>query len=306
MLSDGEKRMMTDKKDAKSLFHILPHGEWERAKERGVYQPESLETDGFIHCSTREQVMRTANLYFRGQPGLMLLTIAADQVKAMIRYEDLMGEGMRFPHIYGPLNLDAVIEESHLMMDMDSRFVVPDVLSDFDQKQRIRETSRSGLLTHLPFDLPGAIYRSPLPFSPLFDPRGDILEAYLDAGIDVVVMLTEDHEVWDLTGLKLRDRYQQLGLEVIHRPIVDFSVPSEDELRTSIQDVLEAAQAGKRIVIHCHAGSGRTGLFVACMAKAVFQMSGREAIRWVRQFVPTAIETGQQARFVEDFIWTGD
>lgn len=163
----------------------------------------------------------------------------------------------------------------------------------------------NGLLTPLPFDLPGRIYRSPLPFSPLFDPRGDLLDVYLDAGIDVVVMLTEDDKVWDLTGLDLRNRYLQSGLEVIHSPIVDFSVPSEDELRTSIQAVLEATQAGKQIVIHCHAGSGRTGLFAACMAKVVFKISGAEAIRWVRQFVPTAIETRQQARFVEDFKWSG-
>lgn len=90
------------------IFHITPRSEWEAALQTGEYRADSLETQGFIHASTQAQVVRTANKYYRGQAGLVLLSIDPARVAAPIRYEDLSGEGMLFPHIYGPLNLDAV------------------------------------------------------------------------------------------------------------------------------------------------------------------------------------------------------
>jgi len=57
------------------------------------------------------------------------------------------------------------------------------------------------LLTLLPYGLAGSIYRSPLPFSPLFDRQGLVLDAFVSAGVDTVVMLTPKSEVKDLTAL---------------------------------------------------------------------------------------------------------
>jgi uncharacterized protein (DUF952 family) len=64
--------------------------------------------DGFIHCCTAEQLEYVAERYFRGRQHLALLCIDTDSLTAAIKYEDLNGEGMLFPHIYGPINTDAV------------------------------------------------------------------------------------------------------------------------------------------------------------------------------------------------------
>jgi protein-tyrosine phosphatase len=145
-----------------------------------------------------------------------------------------------------------------------------------------------------------------LPFSPLFDPQGIFLDAFLAAGVDAVVMLTPAEEVERLTGLNLRARYQELGFDVIYAPVIDFSIPEVGAFQEPIEETLRAAKAGETIVIHCHAGLGRTGMFAACLAKVVFGLNGRGAAAWVRQYIPRAIETPDQKRFVDGFKFPGD
>ena len=95
------------------IFHILKKHEWQQAMERGCYEPASLTTEGFVHCSTREQTPATANRYYRGQTGLVLLCIDPSRLTAELRLEPPANphdERARelFPHVYGPINLDAV------------------------------------------------------------------------------------------------------------------------------------------------------------------------------------------------------
>jgi uncharacterized protein (DUF952 family) len=89
-----------------AIYHITQSSQWENAKVSGVYEADSLETEGFIHCSTLSQVIKTANRFFKNQQGLVLLYIDADKVKSEIRYEG--ADNDLFPHIYGGLNVDAV------------------------------------------------------------------------------------------------------------------------------------------------------------------------------------------------------
>jgi uncharacterized protein (DUF952 family) len=88
------------------IYHITQSSQWENAKLSGVYKADSLATEGFIHCSTFAQVVKTANRFFKNQHGLVLLYIDADKVKPEIRYEG--ADNDLFPHIYGELNVDAV------------------------------------------------------------------------------------------------------------------------------------------------------------------------------------------------------
>jgi uncharacterized protein (DUF952 family) len=92
------------------IFHITTRNAWESAKGQGSYRPEAFPIDGFIHCSTRNQVIQVANARFRGKSGLVLLAIDTDKVKPRIVYENLEGGQQLFPHIYGGLNTDAVAE----------------------------------------------------------------------------------------------------------------------------------------------------------------------------------------------------
>ena len=90
------------------IFHITHSKDWKNALEEGAYRSDSLASQGFIHCSTRTQVVAVANRYYRGQQGLVLLEIASARVQPEIRWENLEGGTELFPHIYGPLNLEAV------------------------------------------------------------------------------------------------------------------------------------------------------------------------------------------------------
>lgn len=90
------------------IYHITEYTAWQQALVNGEYRAPSLATEGFIHASTLEQVVGTANLIFHGQDGLILLVIDSTRLKHELRFEESHGPGQKFPHIYGPLNLDAV------------------------------------------------------------------------------------------------------------------------------------------------------------------------------------------------------
>ena len=92
------------------IYHITYQVDWSSALDAGVYTADSLASQGFIHCSTREQVLPVAERYYAGQTGLVLLCIEEEKLTAPVRYENLEGGEERFPHIYGPLNLEAVVQ----------------------------------------------------------------------------------------------------------------------------------------------------------------------------------------------------
>ena len=81
--------------------------------------------EGFIHCSKREQVIQVADSRFRGQSGLVLLSIDESRVSAEIRYENLEGGQQLFPHVYGEINVDAVVEVTEFEAGPDGCFAWP-------------------------------------------------------------------------------------------------------------------------------------------------------------------------------------
>lgn len=109
------------------IWHITKRKQWEQAQIAQVYLSDSLASEGFIHCSTQEQVLPTANFLFRSQQDLVLLGIDSSKVQPEIRYEDV--DGTTFPHIYGALNTDAVVEVLNLQPGVDGLFELK--LSDF-------------------------------------------------------------------------------------------------------------------------------------------------------------------------------
>jgi uncharacterized protein (DUF952 family) len=97
------------------IFHITSKSEWKKAQSRGEYVAPSLETEGFIHCSTEKQVLQVANAFYRGQNDLVLLKLDEEKIEPEIKWEAPAGppapgisDSDKFPHIFGPINLAAV------------------------------------------------------------------------------------------------------------------------------------------------------------------------------------------------------
>jgi len=100
------------------IYHIALAADWTQAQGVGEYTTSTrgvtLAQQGYIHESTAEQVAPVAAFYV-DEPDLVLLFINEDKVRPEIRYDDVPGQERPFPHIYGPLNVDAV--ESALPFD---------------------------------------------------------------------------------------------------------------------------------------------------------------------------------------------
>jgi uncharacterized protein (DUF952 family) len=107
-----------------TILHITQSDRWAQAKNLGSYRSDSLDTEGFIHCSTLAQVIGSANKFFTGQTELVILVIDIDRVTPEIRYEGTDPNNL-FPHIYGELNIDAVIRVIDLESDSNGLFVLP-------------------------------------------------------------------------------------------------------------------------------------------------------------------------------------
>jgi uncharacterized protein (DUF952 family) len=108
------------------VFHIAARAEWETALAAGAYRTGSLHDEGFIHCSTGEQVGGTANTLFVGRADLVLLFIEVERLEAALRYEPVPDpRGAAFPHIFGPINLAAVFDVVAFPPGADGRFELP-------------------------------------------------------------------------------------------------------------------------------------------------------------------------------------
>ncbi|MGH9871655.1 MAG: DUF952 domain-containing protein [Pyrinomonadaceae bacterium] len=119
------------------IFHIAKCEAWASSHvgtngddqaTSGFYRPEMFPVDGFVHCSTREQVVKVADIRFRGQPGLVLLCIDTDKITSEIRYENLEGGRELFPHIYGEISKNAVVQVADFEPGVDGYFALPFML----------------------------------------------------------------------------------------------------------------------------------------------------------------------------------
>lgn len=91
----------------RTIFHITDLQSWSRAQTAGQYKADSLQSEGFIHFSRPHQLLATAQRHFKDATDLVLLQVNQEKVSAPVKYEG--EESNKFPHVYGPLNLDAVV-----------------------------------------------------------------------------------------------------------------------------------------------------------------------------------------------------
>lgn len=118
------------------ILHLASNDAWLAAAKGDAYRADSLSTAGFIHCSRTSQIVEVANSFYHGQQGLVLLVIDLSKLESELKWEppaepepSHARAGDLFPHLYGPLNLDAVVRVIAFEPNADGSFSLPDVLA---------------------------------------------------------------------------------------------------------------------------------------------------------------------------------
>ncbi|MBL0135833.1 MAG: DUF952 domain-containing protein [Chitinophagaceae bacterium] len=92
------------------IYHVTTAEAWKEAQQNGFYEAASLKEEGYIHCSLEKQVAGVLDRYFQGKDNLVKLVIDTDKLTSQYIYDWSTTNEDTFPHIYGPINLDAVNE----------------------------------------------------------------------------------------------------------------------------------------------------------------------------------------------------
>jgi uncharacterized protein (DUF952 family) len=108
------------------IYHITSQASWSAALKSGTYSADSLMSDGFIHCSKTDQILRVADSYFANQHGLVILVVDPSRLTSQVCWEAGTDKADElFPHIYGPLNLEAVVRVLNFDQGPNGMFSLP-------------------------------------------------------------------------------------------------------------------------------------------------------------------------------------
>lgn len=113
---------VAESRSAGVTYHLVPEEVWDRQKDASEYLPEGFENDGFIHCTNGlDELIAVANRYYTGDKRpFRALILKVEKIQSPVRYDD---PAETFPHIYGPLNTDAVVGMLTAKRDEDGTFV---------------------------------------------------------------------------------------------------------------------------------------------------------------------------------------
>jgi len=92
------------------IYHITTKEAWVNAIETGSYVAPSLKEEGFIHCSELSQVEDIKSRFYAGVQDIVLLTIDTEKLTSQLIFEWSPSVQNTFPHVYGPINVDAVVD----------------------------------------------------------------------------------------------------------------------------------------------------------------------------------------------------
>lgn len=107
------------------IYKICPAPLWRQAQADGVFRGAPVDlADGYIHFSTAQQVAETAAKHFAGQPDLVLIAVDAEKLGSALKWEPSRG-GALFPHLYAPLELNAVARVAPLPLGENGRHIFP-------------------------------------------------------------------------------------------------------------------------------------------------------------------------------------
>lgn len=116
---------MNDRTKNSQIYHFTSHADWEKAQRDGEYGLDSLSREGFIHCSQHHQVAKVASAIAKGRRDLVLLVIDESKLQHPVVYENCEQGVELFPHVYGPIDLEAVIEVQEFQPNEGGMFEPP-------------------------------------------------------------------------------------------------------------------------------------------------------------------------------------
>ncbi|MEZ5427102.1 MAG: DUF952 domain-containing protein [Pyrinomonadaceae bacterium] len=90
------------------IYHIVLPEIWDKLQNEEFYEAASLRAEGFIHCSFASQIAVVLDRYYKGVPEVLILEIETDKLTSKLVEEPSTG-GEIYPHIYGPINREAVV-----------------------------------------------------------------------------------------------------------------------------------------------------------------------------------------------------
>lgn len=112
------------------IYHVATPDEWSSAQAAGDYRFStrglSLDDVGYIHCSRLEQVPGVLEAFYAGAGPLLLLSVDESRLTAEWR-DDEIAPGVFFPHVYGPIDLDAIVAVTPIGLADDGSYEVPAV-----------------------------------------------------------------------------------------------------------------------------------------------------------------------------------
>ena len=107
---------------------------WEERKDKEYWGKRNIDTDGFIHCSTVEYFWRVAPIFNDIKEELVLVCIDESKLQSEVKYEDGDNCGRAYPHVYGLINNDAVIDVLPFLRNEDGTYKKNPEFSDIQER----------------------------------------------------------------------------------------------------------------------------------------------------------------------------
>lgn len=105
------------------ILHCMKKSIWEERKNKEYWGQRELDTEGFLHCSTIEHFWRIVWLFEEEQDEFVIVCIDEEKLESEVRYEDGDNCGRAYPHIYGLVNISAVVDTLSFLRDESGKYV---------------------------------------------------------------------------------------------------------------------------------------------------------------------------------------
>ncbi len=159
--------------------------------------------------------------------------------------------------------------------------------------------SDPGVFREIPLDLPGHLYTSPMPFG-AYDRGSRLLKIYKKNHIQHVFVLATDKEIENKARRNLFQSYKDANIRFTQFSIKDYQSPSVEVLSQLVEDAKYRLRDDQRIVIHCHAGVGRSAVAASSVVMITKNITAKQAIQYVKEYMEINI-TSEQTNLITKF-----